>query len=91
MTGRRLRCGPEIPLSVWPPEIAKMVQEQGWTVCRIGMKRMRPHHYNVTVRTKSVARELEVREYDWQEDEPGFGDAEPDYDNGAGGASGDAE
>jgi len=51
----------EIPLYLLPHAVALKVQEWGDAVYRISVKRMHWHHYNVTVRTKRVPRELATR------------------------------
>lgn len=61
MTARRSHVETEIPLFLIPHAIARQINERGDDVFRISVKRMHWHHYNVTVRTKKVARELRVR------------------------------
>jgi hypothetical protein len=59
------RCRPriesDIPLFLLPQAIAGQIRERGSTVYRISVKRTHWHYYNVTVRTKSVPRELAPR------------------------------
>jgi hypothetical protein len=38
--------------------IARMIRERGEKVYRISAKRTHYHHYNISVRTRSVPREL---------------------------------
>ena len=62
MTERRSKSETEIPLFLIPTVIARQIKEQGDDVFRISVKRTHWHHYNVTVRTKQVHRELRGRE-----------------------------
>lgn len=62
MTARRSKSETEIPLFLIPHVIARQIKEKGDDVFRISVKRTHWHHYNVTVRTKSLYRELRVRE-----------------------------
>ena len=48
----------EIPLYLLPRAIALQINRMGDKVYRISVKRTHWHHYNVSVRTKSVCREL---------------------------------
>jgi len=48
----------EIPLFVLPHVIAKEVLKTGDRIYRISIKRTHWHHYHVSVRTKSLPREL---------------------------------
>lgn len=48
----------EIPLFVLPHVIAKEVLKTGDRIYRISVKRTHWHHYHVSVRTKSLPREL---------------------------------
>jgi len=57
-TKRRSRTESEIPLYLLPQAVARKVKEWGDAVYRISVKRTHWHHYNVTVRTKPVPREL---------------------------------
>ncbi|WP_321507071.1 hypothetical protein [uncultured Methanoregula sp.] len=61
MTKRRSRTENEIPLYLLPQAVARTVREWGDAVYRISVKRTHWHHYNVTVRTKPLRRELTVR------------------------------
>jgi hypothetical protein len=47
-----------IPLNPIPYAIASQIHWQGEAVNRISVKRGCLHHYNITVRTKSLKREL---------------------------------
>jgi hypothetical protein len=58
MTKRRSRTEGEIPLYLLPQAVARKVKEWGDAVYRISVKRTHWHHYNITVRTKPVRREL---------------------------------
>ncbi len=62
MTPRRSKSETEVPLYLIPSVIARQIREQRGEVYRISVKRTHWHHYNITVRTKSVPRELRVRE-----------------------------
>jgi len=62
MTTRRSKSEIEIPLYLIPHVIARQIKERGDAVFRISVKRTHWHHYNVTVRTKPLRRELRVRE-----------------------------
>lgn len=48
----------EIPLWLLPQVIAKQIRITGDRIYRISVKRTHWHHYNVSVRTKSLPREL---------------------------------
>jgi len=48
----------EIPLFLLPQVIAKQIKKAGDRIYRISVKRTHWHHYNVSVRTKSLPREL---------------------------------
>ena len=61
MKRRRPRIESDIPLFLLPQAIAGQIRERGSTVYRISVKRTHWHYYNVTVRTKSVPRELAPR------------------------------
>ena len=51
----------EVPLFLLPHVIARQIKKTGDRVYRISVKRTHWHHYNVTVRTKQVHRELRGR------------------------------
>jgi len=57
----RSRTLTEIPLHLLPHAVARQVREWGDAVYRISVKRTHWHHFNVTVRTKPVPRELAAR------------------------------
>jgi hypothetical protein len=61
MTKHRSRTEDEIPLFLLPQAVARKVKEWGDAVYRISVKRTHWHHYNVTVRTKPVPKELALR------------------------------
>jgi hypothetical protein len=48
----------EIPLFLLPRIIAKQIMKTGDRIYRISVKRTHWHHYNISVRTKSLPREL---------------------------------
>ena len=48
----------EIPLYLLPRVIARQVTRFGDSVYRISVKRTHWHHYNISVRTKSLPKEL---------------------------------
>jgi hypothetical protein len=58
MTKRRSTRATEIPLYLLPQAIAHLIRERGEKVYRISVKRTHLHHYNVSVRTRSLPREL---------------------------------
>jgi hypothetical protein len=58
MTKRRSKIETEIPLFVLPQVITRQIRERGDTLYRISVKRTHWHHYNLTVRTKTIPREL---------------------------------
>jgi hypothetical protein len=58
MTARRSATETHIPLYLIPHVIARLINKQGEDVHRISVKRVCLHHYNITVRTKSLKREL---------------------------------
>lgn len=58
MTPSRSKTECEIPLYLLPQAVARQVRERGDAVYRISVVRTHWHHYNVTVRTKPVPREL---------------------------------
>jgi hypothetical protein len=58
MTKSRLLSASEVPLHLLPKTIADQIRTFGDCVYRISVKRMHWHHYHVSVRTKSVRREL---------------------------------
>jgi len=48
----------EIPLYLLPRAIARQINRFGDSVYRISVKRTHWHHYNISVRTKSLPKEL---------------------------------
>lgn len=58
MVKRRSKIDREIPLFLIPEVITRQIRERGSAVYRISVKRTHWHHYNVTVRTKTIPREL---------------------------------
>jgi hypothetical protein len=48
----------EIPLYLLPKVIARFIREKGNAMYRISIARTHWHHYNVSVRTKRIKREL---------------------------------
>jgi hypothetical protein len=48
----------EIPLYLLPHAIARQIRKTGDRIYRISVKRTHYHHYNVSVRTKALPREL---------------------------------
>ena len=58
MTKRRSTRATEIPISLVPHAIALLIRMRGVKVYRISVKRTHHHHYNVSVRTRSLPREL---------------------------------
>ncbi|MDD1689758.1 MAG: hypothetical protein LUQ66_03770 [Methanoregula sp.] len=57
----RSRTVSEIPLHLLPQAVARQVRDWGDAVHRISIRRTHWHHFNVTVRTKPVPRELASR------------------------------
>ena len=60
LTGRRSSIDTGIPLYLIPSAIARQIRMLGERTYRISVKRTCRHHYNITVRTKSLHRELRV-------------------------------
>jgi hypothetical protein len=56
----RIRLNEEtgIPLFLLPHAIARQIKKRGDLIYRISVKRTNMHHYSVSVRTKSLPREL---------------------------------
>ena len=48
----------EIPLYLVPRAITRMIRERGEKVYRISVVRTRFHHYNISVRTRFIPREI---------------------------------
>jgi hypothetical protein len=61
MTARRSATETEIPLRFIPTVIARQIKLHDGVVHRISVKRTCRHHYNNTVRTKSLNREFKAR------------------------------
>ncbi len=61
MKKERSRSMTEIPLHLLPQAVARQVRDWGDAVHRISIRRTHWHHFNVTVRTKPVPRELATR------------------------------
>ena len=56
---RQISCRAfEIPLYLLPEVIARFIRTKGEAVYRISIARTHWHHYNVSVRTKRIKREL---------------------------------
>ncbi len=63
MTKAKSTCATEIPLYLIPQEITQLIRTRGEKVYRISVVRTHFHHYNISVRTRSLPRELQpVRE-----------------------------
>jgi hypothetical protein len=62
VTRRRSRTESEIPLWLLPQAVARKVREWGDAVYCISVKRTHWHHYNVTVRTRPIRKELATGE-----------------------------
>ena len=58
MTRRRSWTEDGIPLWLLPQAVARKVREWGDGLYRISVKRTHWHHYNVSIRTKALPREL---------------------------------
>lgn len=58
MTRRRSRTENEIPLWLLPQALVRTVREWGEGLYRISVKRTHWHHFNVTVRTRPIPKEL---------------------------------
>jgi hypothetical protein len=51
----------DVPLYLLPQAVARLIRERGGKVYRISVKRTHWHHYNVSVRTRALPRELRAR------------------------------
>lgn len=60
MTGRRSSTDTGIPLYLIPAVINRQIRMLGMRTYRISVKRTCRHHYNITIRTKSLHRELQI-------------------------------
>jgi len=58
LTKCRSRTVNEIPLWLLPQALVRTVREWGDALYRISVKRTHWHHFNVTVRTKPIPKEL---------------------------------
>ena len=58
MTRKRSRTEREIPLHILPLVLTRTIREWGDALYRISVKRTHWHHFNVTVRTRPIPREL---------------------------------
>jgi hypothetical protein len=58
-TTKRYYVETEITLHLLPFVIAQQIRKIGAKICRISVQRTHWHHYNVTVRTRSIPKELE--------------------------------
>ena len=58
MTRRRSRTEGGIPLHILPQVVARTIREWGDALYRISVKRTHWHHFNVTVRTRPIPKEL---------------------------------
>jgi hypothetical protein len=58
LTRRRSRTEGEIPLHILPQVITRTIREWGDALYRISVKRTHWHHFNVTVRTRPIPKEL---------------------------------
>ena len=58
MTMRRSRTENEIPLWLLPQALVRTVREWGDALYRISVTRTHWHHFNVTVRTRPIKKEL---------------------------------
>ncbi len=58
MTRRRSRTEGEIPLHILPQVITRTIREWGDGLYRVSVKRTHWHHFNVTVRTRPIKKEL---------------------------------
>lgn len=58
MTRKRSRTEAEIPLHILPLVLTRTIREWGDGLYRISVKRTHWHHFNVTVRTRPIPKEL---------------------------------
>jgi hypothetical protein len=59
MTKAKSTCATEIPLYLIPQEITRLIRTRGEKVYRISIVRTHFHHYNISVRMRSLPRELQ--------------------------------
>lgn len=69
----RSKTETEVPLHLLPLAIARRIREWGDAVYSISVRRTHWHHYNVTVRTKRIPRELATVQVDVLDILPGTG------------------
>jgi hypothetical protein len=62
MTNAKSTCATGIPLYLIPQAITRLIRARGEKVYRISVVRTHYHHYNISVRTRLVPRELRARE-----------------------------
>jgi hypothetical protein len=62
MTKAKSARATEIPLYLIPQEITRLIRSRGEKVYRISVVRTHFHHYNISVRTRSLPREIRARE-----------------------------
>jgi hypothetical protein len=62
MTDAKSTCAAGIPLYLIPQAITRLIRTRGEKVYRISVVRTHYHHYNISVRTRLMPRELRVRE-----------------------------
>jgi hypothetical protein len=62
VTKCRSRTESGIPLWLLPQALARKVREWGDGLYRISVKRTHWHHFNVTIRTRPIPKELAPRE-----------------------------
>ncbi len=58
MTKRRSTRADGVPLYVIPHAIRQLIRKRGENVYRISVVRTRYHHYNISLRTRSLPKEL---------------------------------
>jgi hypothetical protein len=58
MATKKYYMDAEIALHLLPYVIARQIRKVGDKICRISVRRTHWYHYNVTIRTKSIIREL---------------------------------
>jgi len=58
VTTRRSRTVSEIPLWLLPQALVRTVRDWGNGLYRISVKRTHWHHFNVTIRTRPIPKEL---------------------------------
>jgi hypothetical protein len=58
MTPARSTRATEVPLYVIPHTIRQLIRDRGGKVYRISVVRTHFHHYNISVRTRSLPKEL---------------------------------